>query len=199
MSKSALKLGENARMRKKLKIAIVTTLSCVSLFSAVAYADYGKKYLFTGGLRASDVKKIKYVIAGGSSSYQRNVMKAGVEAWNGISSKVKVTEGSSGAKVSVILTNSDKNNLYGIMMPFSNEARDYDLDEIWDNIDVIGYDNTLSRIGLSEQKGVFTHEMGHALSLAHNDSDSDLIMHSVELSTDIQTDDEKNLKLKWGK
>ncbi|WPS85391.1 matrixin family metalloprotease (plasmid) [Brevibacillus halotolerans] len=186
-------------MRKKIKIAIVTAFSSVSLFSAAAYADYGKEYLFTGGLRATDVKKIKYVISGGSSSYQKNVMKAGVEAWNGISSKVKVTEGSSGAKVSVILKNSDKNNLYGIMMPFSNGARDYDLDEIWDNIDVIGYENTLSKIGLSEQRGVFTHEMGHALSLAHNDSDSDLIMHPYALTTDVQTDDEKNLKLKWGK
>ncbi|QOT00354.1 hypothetical protein JNUCC42_06425 [Brevibacterium sp. JNUCC-42] len=186
-------------MRKKLKIAIVTTLSCVSLFSAVAYADYGKKYLFTGGLRASYVKNIKYVLAGGSSSYQKKVMKAGVEAWNDISSKVNVSEGNSGAIVSVILTNSNKNNLYGIMMPFADGDRDYELDDIWDNIDVIGYDNTLSRIGIDEQRGVFTHEMGHALSLAHNDSDSDLIMHSVNLSTGIQTDDEKNLKLKWGK
>ncbi|TPG69754.1 hypothetical protein EEL31_15505 [Brevibacillus laterosporus] len=185
-------------MRKKLKIAIVTTLSCVSLFSAVAYADYGKKYLFTGGLRASDVKNIKYVLAGGSSSYQKKVMKAGVEAWNGVSKKVKISEGNSGAIVSVILTNAPTANLYGIMIPFSDGDRDWGLDEIWDNIDVIGYDNVLSSIGIDEQRGVFTHEMGHALSLAHNDSDSDLIMHSVKLSTDIQTDDEKNLKLKWG-
>ncbi|TEB04873.1 hypothetical protein Psch_03635 [Pelotomaculum schinkii] len=75
-------------MSKKGKkiLILICTLSCLLLTFSIAFAD--AQHLFTGGYRA--VTDLGYVLSGGDSSYQQNIMVAGANAWNGLSSNVAV-------------------------------------------------------------------------------------------------------------
>lgn len=200
--------------KSNLKKALLITASLSSLFTLgyAASAATGSSYLFTGGFTQTDVSGLSYVKSGGDSAYQTNVM-SGVDAWNGISTKVRVINSSTGAKVSVYKSTSTVSGLNGRMDPYyKNSFGGMTLDSAYTNVwavaDVFGFDNNMNNVSgigslsTSQRKAVFTHEMGHALSLKHNNSTYFLIMNQYTQDTVAaltpKTDDKGNLKLKWG-
>ncbi|QOS97834.1 matrixin family metalloprotease [Brevibacterium sp. JNUCC-42] len=195
----------------KLRKILVTSFMLSSLFSigySVANAETGTEYTFTGGFKSSDVSDLKYVVSGGNSSYQK-MMEAGVQAWNDVSSKVNVSYGSDG-KVSVYKSTTSVSGLNGRIDPYyRNVVGGLSLDKkcvnIWETVDVFGFDNNLEKLNLDsdEKKAVYMHEMGHALSMAHNDSKKYLLMNTYTQDTvkalTLKSDDKGNLRIKWGK
>lgn len=200
-------------MKRRLKKYLVSTFMFSSLFVlgySIANAATGSQYLWIGGFPASEVKAIGYVMSGGTSSYQKNIMKAGVESWNGISTKVRVLYDNEDAKISVYKSSSSVSGLNGRMDPYYENALgrlkfDENFDNVWEVADIFGFDNNMDKLKLTddEKKAIYIHEMGHALSLKHNDSTYYLIMNTDTLdtaaATTLKSDDKGNLKLKWGK
>lgn len=182
---------------KKPIVALIVLILSLSV-TCIAFAN-----VFTGGFPSNDVKSLKYVISGGDSNYQQNIMKAGCNAWNGISSKVAVSNNNSGAKVSVYKSTTNTSGLWGEARPYYKKYGIWIYDSacvnIWGIADVYGYDNQMSNSNLlnSEKKAVFTHEMGHILSLAHISSDGVMVSGRNKSLTPTTTD-KNNLKLKWG-
>lgn len=169
----------------------------------------GTQYTFVGGFNQPKVSHtISYVLSGGSSSYQQNIMNAGVIQWNGISSKV-VLAGSGPNGISVYCSSTSNPDLQGVMNPYYRNwygslTYDSSLTNVWECADVFGYENNMSRKGYTDaqKKAIYIHEVGHAVSLAHNNSAYYLIMNQYSNDTIKalvpQKDDKDNLKIKWG-
>jgi len=96
----------------KRKILIILTIAICSLSMTVsAWAD--AQHLFTGGYPASDIQNLRYVLSGGDSNYQQNIMKAGANQWNSRSGKVVVSQNSSGSKMSIYKSTTATPGLFG--------------------------------------------------------------------------------------
>lgn len=192
----------------KVKKCILLIVLCYCVLFNNSFAASGSQYLFTGGFPAANVQSLKYVLSGGDTSYQ-SLMSSGANMWNSISSKVSVSLNSEGAKVSIYKSTTTTQGLMGQMFPyyrnrFGSLVQDTNCTNIWECADVFGYENQMSSYGYNDtnRKSVYCHEMGHALSLAHNDSTTYLIMNSdatnVKIAVLPHSDDKSNLKLKWG-
>jgi hypothetical protein len=193
---------------KKVFLKCLVVFFSFILISLNISASSGSKYLFTGGFPSSNIQDLKFVISGGNNSYQKNIISAGAKAWNDISSKVKISNNSTGAKVSIYKTSGKLSRVYGstcaYYSTFYGIAYDFSNAQIWNCVDIYGYDNQMDTAGYtdSDKKCIYMHEMGHALSLAHNDSNTFIIMNpsasNIISALYPRNDDKNNLKLKWG-
>lgn len=83
-------------------------------------------------------------------------------------------------------------------------ALDSSCTNIWDCADVCCYDNQMVAYNYTDanKKSIYAHEVGHVLSLAHNDSTTFLLMNTSSFNTinavSPKEDDKANLKLNWG-
>ncbi|QOT00422.1 matrixin family metalloprotease [Brevibacterium sp. JNUCC-42] len=122
---------------------------------------------------------------------------------------MNVSYGSYG-KVSVYKSTTSVSDLNGRIDPYyRNVVGGLSLDKkginIWETVDVFCFDNNLEKLNLDsdEKKAVYMHEMGHALSMAHNDSKKYLLMNTYTQDTvkalTLKSDDKGNLRIKWGK
>ncbi|OPY57827.1 MAG: hypothetical protein A4E55_01368 [Pelotomaculum sp. PtaU1.Bin035] len=189
-------------MKRKIVI-ILTILICSLSIVSLAWAD--AQHLFTGGYPASDIQDLRYVLSGGDSSYQQNIMKAGANQWNSISSEVVLSNNSSGAKMSIYKSTTSTPGLFGEAYCYYDGGDGWERDlvgnQIWGVSDIYGYDNqmTASNLTNAQKKAVFTHEVGHALSLKHISSPLTGVMRQgLEKALSPTDTDEGHLTLKWG-
>lgn len=169
--------------------------------SSLVYAD--SQHLFSGGYPTSVVKDLRYIVSGGTSSFQTNVMKPAPLWWNGVSSNVKLSYTSTSAKLSLIV-DEDGNGYTGYMFPYYQNAvgglsLDEECDDVWFVTDCYGYTTEWTDAGYNDtnKKNTYAHEVGHALSMAHTTETA--VMRTGQKSfSGLQTADKSHLKLKWG-
>ena len=191
----------------KIKHKNLFFLALVSFLCICTAAFSDATHVFTGGYSAANVSSLKYVISGGDTDYQ-NMMKAGANAWNGISSKVSVSNNNTGAKMSIYKGTTTSSGTLGRMIPYYKNilgglSEDTSLTNIWSVTDVYGYDNQMEAFSMTkiQKQSNYSHEVGHALSMAHtNDlpSTTSTVMRQGIQSIGPQPTDEGHLKLKWG-
>lgn len=198
-------LGNN--IRSKFSTIVMTIISCsVIIISTIStFAD--GKHLFSGSYRSSDASNLKYVLSGGDATYQ-NMMRAGANAWNGISSKVALSENNTGAKMSIYKSTTTTTGLLGRMYPYYKNfygglSEDTSLTNVWEVTDVYGYDNQMTNCNMNiyQKQSNYSHEVGHALSLAHTSdlpSSTYTVMRQGIQQIGPQLTDKDHLKLKWG-
>jgi Matrixin len=190
------------RFSALIAVPIVITLSK----SASALGEY-----FPDGFAsASRLDWIKD--ASVSGSYSTSYIVQGVNAWNGISSKVLVCQISSGPyKVRVTVENNATDpNVNGQAFPYCPAGSLLDCirsplgnaaaTTTWLSAKVVGYENNMVTNGFTATNRiqVFTHEFGHALSMRHVASSSSVMYPYSPSNIGIQAYDKANLKAKWG-
>ncbi len=162
-------------------------------------------HLFSGGFPASTIQNLTYYKDPSLTTYTyADEVDKAAPSWNGISSKVKLTNGASTAKVKVYAGNYSTQTWNGIMDPYSGGTYDPEGDDIWDSARIrLNYYQMTTQKSLNSLsiQSVAGHEFGHALSLKHTG-------RSVSIMTDDyyddfsyylpQTMDKDHLKLKWG-
>lgn len=196
-------------MKRCTASSIVVVLVLVAIASITTAS--GPAHVFTGGYPVDVVQNLRYVVSGGTSNYQQNIMIAGANQWNGISSKVSVSMNSSGARMSILQGSTPVQGLLGEMKPFKQNMLGQWIPalptDVWYATDVIIYEN---QFVLLEQHGVpitdvgrratLSHEVGHALSLAHTNDiptveNMDQGLGKAPTPTSV---DKFHLTLKWG-
>lgn len=191
---------------KSMKVTVKITLLLMAFVGGqIVSAHSGDGHTYTGGYRSSDAADLKFVISGGDSNYQ-TLMKNAALSWNGISSKVKLSNSSTGAKMSIIKSTKDPSDptlvgkmfpyyyYFGNLIPASNS-------DVWDLVDAKGYSEAMFGYQSFEIQSVYTHEIGHALSLGHNQTKPTIMynpFYRTTYPTSPTTADKDHLKLKWG-
>ena len=190
-------------MRRRTIIAVVSLVLCL-LPAATALAD--AYHLYPGGYDPIFVSSLSYVLSGGDSYYQQNIMSAGANQWNGISSNVYVWLYASGARMSIYKSSTPLDSVYGEMIPYKRNILGLivvaSLTDVWWCTDCKGFDNTMTLDGFTDaqKKATFSHEIGHALSLDHTmDLATREVMDQGRFKALSPTSvDRGHLTLKWG-
>lgn len=97
--------------KKKTHLGFCLSIALSLSLNLMSYTD--AQHLFTGGYSASVVQSLKYIMDGGDSTYQYSIMDSGAQAWNNISTKVKVNFSTSGAKLSIHKTSIADDGVFG--------------------------------------------------------------------------------------
>jgi hypothetical protein len=189
-------------MENKAFFLLGPTVGLVLYISPPAWSQ-----IFLGGFSsASDLKWTSSL----SSNYLDTYVTPAASSWNGISSKVKLTKVTSGTyQVSVVTSTTTRAGLLEVMVPYCtisgvNKSSDDCLTYTWNSAQIIGYTNQITAYNLNTSQiisNVYTHEFGHALSLAHTYdplTPSVLLDSSTLYSLSPQQLDKTNLKRKWG-
>lgn len=196
-------------MKRRTGSLVVLVLMLVTIVSITTAS--GPAHVFSGGYPVDVVQNLRYVVSGGTSNYQQNIMIAGANQWNGISSKVNLSTNSSGARMSILQGSTPVQGLLGEMKPYKRDMLGQWLPalptDVWHATDVIIYENQFAWLA---QKGVpitdvdrratLSHEVGHALSLAHTNDiptveNMDQGLGKAPAPTSV---DKFHLTLKWG-
>jgi hypothetical protein len=162
--------------------------------------------IFSGGLPPSEVQSlgVKYYT---NDTYGKTYIVPAMNNWNGISSKVKLNNVQDGRiKVNAFSGTTSQDGLLGRMFPYyttwyGGTAEDTSLSKTWTYTDVYAYANQMKNYNMNDSqiKSNYTHEFGHALSLAHvTDSNVSAVMKQGIQSIGPTTTDKNNLKAKWG-
>lgn len=189
-------------MKKSSKIILAGTLYFTLLFSAVTV----KAEHFSGGFASGKLT----VGAGGSSSV--SITKTALSQWNNVSSKVSLTYttatdtyGSSANIVTYFDTsNPPTAGLLGEMIPYKSwtgtSASVGSTSDRWVKAVVYQYKNS-SLDTTTKKTATATHEIGHALSVAHPSSSNTtaVMRQGVKTSYSLTSYDKDSLKNKWGK
>lgn len=193
-------------MKKKKFIGFMGTAILVLSFGQLVSAD--SAHVWSGGYPSTVVSDLKYVTSGApNSTYETNIMVGAANNWNNISSKVSISKNSNGAKMSISVGSTSNSGSLGKCFSYYRNAfgglsEDTSKTEIWEVTDVYGYENQMNTFKMTEsqKKSNFTHEVGHALSLAHVESSSSdtAVMKPGIQSIGPTTTDKSHLKLKWG-
>ena len=175
------------------------------LYISIIFAPKVYAGTFPGGFPAGT---LTYGIGGGSSS----IADIAVSQWNGISSKVKLTPSNATGPYGLtanIITYFDSHDAptagsLGITYPFSSwtgaSANLASVNDRWVKVVVYQYKNSL--FSDSNQKiATATHELGHALSVAHpsNSSIDAVMQQGLKMSYKLRSYDKNNLISKWGR
>jgi hypothetical protein len=150
-----------------------------------------------------------------NQSYLDTLIKPSLAQWNGISTKVKstyVAPSATPTKLKVFLGNQGSSGQdAGETVPYCAVGTGYGVCAIsrtqgstYTSVRIYGYDNAMNGAGYNNTNKIkmFTHEVGHALSMDHFDR-TDLpsttsVMVSGKYLHGVQAYDKTNLKLKWG-
>lgn len=195
---------EKVVQRKNTVIVLITTCLYIIASTISVFAD--AQHIWTGGLPTSVISDFRYVVSGGTYA-QQNIMKAGANAWNGISSKVKLSNNATSAKMNIYWSSSPVNGNYGYCYTWYNDSgtlrEDTIRTRVWFCIDAYVYDNQMVINGFNDyqKQSNVTHEVGHALSLAHTNNlpaTTYTVMRQGKQQIGPQMEDKNHLKLKWG-
>lgn len=188
--------------KQKSKRNLGLAAIAIALFAFPNHVLAGTEHLLVGGFGStSDLRWTSTL----SSSYLNDYVIPGVNGWNGISSKVKLTRITSGTYQINVLTGT--NPTYGVvgeMIPYCSNGSSYQCIATtpWGSARVYGYTNQITNTKLTKTEiisNVYCHEFGHALSLAHNDNDLPTVMRaSIVTNVLPQGPDKSHLKGKWG-
>jgi hypothetical protein len=197
--------GGRIPMKLSLKRYLFTSLIAISTFSVGYHVNAAGQY-WSGGFPSSFIKDYRYIVSGGTTTEQ-NDFRYAASKWNGISSKVSLSENQKGSKVSLITTTntSEVPSAYiGYTWTYNSSGSVASTSSTWAVADVKVYKTNLSNYYPgSDYRGAFQtvamHEIGHSLSLSHNDTVSCLMESEMRgFYTAPARADKENLKAKWG-
>lgn len=188
---------------KKMTISCIAYLIYLNLiFSGIniAHAE-----TFSGGFSTG---KLTYAIGNGGNS---TIANTAASKWNGVSPKVKLTYSSAtstyGSTANIITycdsDNSPTSGALGITYPYKSwtgtSATSATPNEKW--VKAIIYQYKTPYLNSSEKRiATATHELGHALSIAHPPASNTtaVMRQGVKNSYNLTSYDTSNLKSKWG-
>jgi hypothetical protein len=183
---------------------------CLLSVAQPAYSD--SAHLFIGGFpSASDLRWTALT----TDTYTSIYVTPGVNSWNGISSKVKLTKVTSGTyQISVNATTTTKAGLFGEAFPYCKNTSGVlvtqslcSSNKNWSSGRANGYLNVINAFELNTSEiisMVYAHETGHLLSLRHYPDEvgpypsNVSVMSSTFQSILAQPIDKNHLKEKWG-
>jgi hypothetical protein len=171
------------------------------IFPIPALAD--SQHLFSGGFGSALGLRWTSSL---SSTYLSDYVIPAANGWNGISSKVTLTQVSSGTyQIKVNTSTTASFGTVGEMIQycsFGSGAAVCQTETPWTSVQVLGYTNQIANFYLTKTEiisTVYAHEFGHALSMAHNTIDTPSLMETGSKKTILpQATDKSHLKLKWG-
>ncbi|WP_017687199.1 hypothetical protein [Paenibacillus sp. PAMC 26794] len=176
---------------------------CGSLLSSVLMLSVSvKAATFSGGFTTGH---LTYGVGSGGSS---SIASTASKQWNGVSSKVSLTYSSAtnqyGSTANIVTYfNSDPPPMtgdFGVMYPYKSwtgtSASPASVDDIWVKASAFQYTNSQLN-DTTKRTATATHELGHALSIAHTSEDA-VMKQGVKTSYALKTYDITNLKAKWG-
>lgn len=195
---------------KRTSVLLALTLS--SLFSAKAYAD--SQHLFTGGFqRSSGTPSLNLSWTYSTTdTYANAYIVPAANNWNGISFQVQLTKITSGTyKIRASSATTNQFGLFGRIIPYCTNSGVSNSGDVclsnpaWGSVGVIGYDNQMANYNFTGTQTIsnYTHEFGHALSLAHVVDTSSYtyppaVMKQGQQSIGPQQVDKDHLRQKWG-
>jgi hypothetical protein len=203
---SALTFKDNFRMRLKFSAFMVLPMTIALPTSANALGEY-----WSGGFTPANVNPVNWIQdVSISSSYSSSYVIPGVNAWNTVSSKVRVNKVISGSvNVRVAVANGGDKGVTGQMFPYcpaGSSATCVKLPDgtassqsTWASAKVVGYEDAMTQNGWTGTNIIqtFTHEFGHALSMSHSISTATMSPYGPS-NLSVQAYDKANLKAKWG-
>jgi hypothetical protein len=143
------------------------------------------------------------------SSYLNTYVVPAANSWNSISSKVNLGQTTGAFQIRVVTDITPIDGRVGLMMPYCTisgvgKSGDICIPTTWGSAQVIGYTNQITAYQLNTSQiisRVYTHEFGHALSLAHTyDAATPSVLSDLGqvYSLSPQQLDKTNLKQRWG-
>lgn len=188
-------------MKRFKSIMFILLICCLIIGSSIKVLG-NAVHLYSGGFSSTIISNLKYVMSGGDSTYQWEIMEKGAQRWNGISSKVKASYGTSGTRLSIYKSSSSVPDLFGQALFYKSDWSQASIYAVWSYASVKLYDNQMNNAGftLENKRSCMAHEMGHILSLNHtNDIPSPELMDpGKDLPSWPTSIDIGHLKLKWG-
>jgi hypothetical protein len=186
---------------KKLPLGLISVFIAPLLLPSSSLAT--PDHLWSGGFGSASSLKWTSSL---SSTYLSDYVIPGANGWNGISSKVNLTQVSSGTYQIRVSTQSDpRYGVVGEMIAYCPSGSGYTKCggyTPWGSAQVFGYTNQIANFSLTKTQiisSVYSHEFGHSLSLGHNDSELPAVMTANAVTTILpQAADKSHLKSKWG-
>jgi hypothetical protein len=179
---------------------------CLLLTSESGFAQY-----FAGGFPSSRVVQVRWAAPSLSSDYLTKYVRPGVNSWNGISSRVSIsqvaTSTSGSYEIDVLTSSTPRQGLVGQLIPYyliGSKLFESSPTDTWTYAQLFGYTNQISNFKLTDSEiiaSVYAHEMGHALSMAHTNPPTgtiSIMKSGFQTSYLPQAFDKANLKAKWG-
>lgn len=181
-------------------LAVISTPNLVS-------GDHGELYshIFSGGFSSASDLKYQIEDSKGTGNYYRRA----AQEWSKQSSRVSLSEAAQHASAQLYFMDSinGPQGSYGLMIPYYRDSRgnyqiDYDATRTWTHAYVELYVNRMSDFSYENYMFVTLHELGHALSLAHNNTllvstvmrtNLGVLSHTTPTSTD-----RDHIHQKWG-
>lgn len=185
-------------MKKNIKKFILAgTVYSTLLVSAITV----KADIFAGGFATGVL-----TVAPGTSS-STSITQTALAQWNNVSSKVKLTYTTTSSTAKIVThfqnTNAPTAGLLGQMVPYktwtSSSGTLAGVSDVWVKALVYQYKSSYLDTTV-KQTATATHEIGHALSIAHpTTTDNTAIMRQgIKTSYTLGNYDKTNLISKWG-
>ena len=149
----------------------------------------------------SYVSDLRFIMEGGTTSEQTNIISPGALQWNNISSGVSLSNNSSNSKCTIAWTTFTDPDYSGHTMVYNYYGQEIDdYTSTWYSTRCEIYYNNISGYTNSEKKAVVTHEVGHALGLneATDMSAKPVMRQGIDKALSPNQVDKAHLKLKWG-
>jgi hypothetical protein len=194
----------------KLKLSRFSFTSLLTSIYLLVISEVGFAQSFSGGFPASRVVQLTWAAPSLSSSYLTQYVRPGFNGWNGISSKVSLSQVVSSASHQVdVLTSSISSGpgVIGEFFPYclvgGSLVKCLSTD-VWAYAQIYGYTDQISYFKLTDSEiigSVYAHEMGHALSMKHTSPPTGTvsIMKSGFINSYLpQAFDKANLTQRWG-
>ena len=157
---------------------------------------------FSGGFSSGN---ITYVVANGSN---RSIAQTAVAQWNGKSSRAGISSASpTNPRRVTTRFNAHRpptSGALGLMSPFKSGGARASTSERWATATVYQYTNSLLNT-TAKRTATATHELGHALSVAHPPSTNStaqrtaVMRQGVKTSSTLTSYDTGSLIAKWGR
>lgn len=187
-----------------MKLSKSTTVLASSVLllslSQPAYATH-----FSGGFASAS--SLTYVNGNGSTWFRDSAVKIAAQQWDNASNSVGLTystaSGTYGYTASIVVYDSTSTdpNAFGETFPYKSftgaSASPGTTTDTWVKVSISIYTNNLSN---SETQETTTHEMGHALSIAHSSGTTEAIMTPNDFMGryTLYSYDINSLRAKWG-
>jgi hypothetical protein len=190
----------------------LSSFSLASLLASICLlltSELGFAQSYSGGFIASRVVQVRWKSTQLSSDYVTKYVRPGFNGWNGISSKVSLSQVAGGDyDVDVVPSSTTEAGLVGAQFPYclirTTLINCGFYNEVWAFSLIAGYTNQITNLKLSDSEiisSVYAHEMGHTLSMDHTSPPTGTIsiMKSGFRGTYLpQAFDKTNLRKRWG-
>ncbi len=177
---------KNKQVKTLLALVGVLVMLFVSLIPAFSYNTFNNHKL-NGGVGNSG-KNTRYYYLDSSASGHAMIIDAAVSSWNntkknpGVTTPIwfKKTTTKSSSIMDCYVKNSSDTTILGSTTFYSgsgSSSKQIDpYSSNWTWAKVIMYKNSQSGMSTTKKQGVFAHEMGHVMGLAHNNTNPKTIM-----------------------